>query len=102
MGTNSLSQAGLRPELRTFPHTSPSRAPFPRLLTGQGLHSLFQRGRQSILQVNTAINNGVRRPVKEGGEAQAGSPPGPEHQDRRTREWEGFRFGGGEKSGNPV
>lgn len=40
--------------------------PSTKLLRGQGLRSLFQRGRQSILQVNTAINNGVRRPGKRG------------------------------------
>ncbi|KAJ8789410.1 hypothetical protein J1605_021937 [Eschrichtius robustus] len=34
----------------------------PRLHRGQGLCSLFQRGRQSILQVNTAINNGFPKP----------------------------------------
>lgn len=37
--------------------------------------SLSQQGCQSILQVNTAINNEVRRPCKEGGRRQAASSP---------------------------
>lgn len=79
---DSLSQAGLRPELGPYSTPPPSSFCAPQAAPGQSLCSLFQIGRQSILQVNTAINNGVRRPGKEGGEASGGvSPPGPELQD---------------------
>lgn len=63
----AMFQTGLRWELGThIQHLPLPLCPQQRLLRGQGLRSLFQRGRQSILQVNTAINNGVRRPGKRG------------------------------------
>lgn len=66
-GQTAVSQAGRDRSSGPISNTSPSSlCPQPRLLGGQGLLSLFLRGRQSILQVNTAINNGVRRPGKRG------------------------------------
>lgn len=53
--------------------------------------SLVQRGRQSILQVNTAINNGVRRPGERGRGGVRLCPPGAPRAQRRTGQGEGSR-----------
>lgn len=50
-----------------FPAPPPPTQPSAQAAPRPRPPSLFQQGCQSILQVNTAINNGVKRPSKRGG-----------------------------------